>query len=363
MSTALTSGSICLALVTGCSSGSSHGTGGVDQGCYPNGTCNAGLSCFSNVCVQYDGAAADGATPTQDGGTEVGFDGGDDGEGSDAAVMQAAMALAQSYCNKAASCLGQATGYPDVATCTTLEQLWLADELSAPGALWSLDSATACASATTSATCTDFENSNVTQCDPPPGVLKDGSACAYGEQCASGTCAVANDSVCGVCVEPAAQGSMCANTSTCGAGLDCSPGGECLPEGDAGAPCTSGSTYCDYPLGCVNGVCTQEAQGDSCSYTEQDCATALFCSSATNTCQAFAWAPPGGTCGWVAGNDSLWRGCSVSFTCPVPSGGETATCPAVAQVGQACNASAVCLLPYVCTSAGVCSWTPASQCK
>jgi hypothetical protein len=37
------------ALVSACSS--SRPTGGVRQDCYPNGTCNAGLSCFSNICV------------------------------------------------------------------------------------------------------------------------------------------------------------------------------------------------------------------------------------------------------------------------------------------------------------------------
>ena len=44
------------AIVSACSS--SRPAGGVRQDCYPNGTCNTGLSCFSNICVD----ATDGGT-------------------------------------------------------------------------------------------------------------------------------------------------------------------------------------------------------------------------------------------------------------------------------------------------------------
>jgi hypothetical protein len=47
--------------VLGCGGGSSA-MGGERQPCYPNGTCNAGLSCLSNVCVNGGGTAGKGGS-------------------------------------------------------------------------------------------------------------------------------------------------------------------------------------------------------------------------------------------------------------------------------------------------------------
>jgi len=41
--------------------GGSASQGGDRQNCYPNGTCNAGLSCFSNLCVKVDGGSSGGS--------------------------------------------------------------------------------------------------------------------------------------------------------------------------------------------------------------------------------------------------------------------------------------------------------------
>jgi len=52
---------LSLLLLAGC--GRSHpisGTGSERQPCYPNGTCDQGLTCFSNRCVRYDGGAGAG---------------------------------------------------------------------------------------------------------------------------------------------------------------------------------------------------------------------------------------------------------------------------------------------------------------
>ncbi len=91
--------------VIACGSGSSGGAaqGGVGQACYPNGTCNAGLSCYSNLCVDANvdggsdgggthdssvggdsGVAADSGTSLGDSATTVADSGGGDAGGGDA---------------------------------------------------------------------------------------------------------------------------------------------------------------------------------------------------------------------------------------------------------------------------------------
>jgi formylglycine-generating enzyme required for sulfatase activity len=79
----------------GCSGGAALAPGQEKAHCYSNGTCNAGLSCFSNICVRYDAgtstqdasseaAPVDGSDAPQEvgsldtGGPDVGVDGGVD---------------------------------------------------------------------------------------------------------------------------------------------------------------------------------------------------------------------------------------------------------------------------------------------
>jgi hypothetical protein len=65
---------ICLLGFVGCGSskGATQGAEGTD--CYPNGSCNQGLSCFSNKCVRYDagGSGAGGGAIAGASGTGVG---------------------------------------------------------------------------------------------------------------------------------------------------------------------------------------------------------------------------------------------------------------------------------------------------
>jgi alpha-tubulin suppressor-like RCC1 family protein len=58
----------------GCTPDAGLATGDERGGCYPNGTCNRGLSCFSNLCVRYDGVDAQ---------TDEGATGGEAAAGSD----------------------------------------------------------------------------------------------------------------------------------------------------------------------------------------------------------------------------------------------------------------------------------------
>jgi hypothetical protein len=58
----------------GCGGGSTS-QGGARQSCYPNGTCNAGLNCFSNVCVDVDAGSAGSTGGSHDGGGSAGTGG------------------------------------------------------------------------------------------------------------------------------------------------------------------------------------------------------------------------------------------------------------------------------------------------
>jgi hypothetical protein len=58
----------------GCGKGTAC-AGGERCNCYPNGTCNAGLTCFSNVCVNVGDAAADGPSSAGSGGSGPGSGG------------------------------------------------------------------------------------------------------------------------------------------------------------------------------------------------------------------------------------------------------------------------------------------------
>lgn len=78
---------LAIALVWGCSEGSSMGTGpapGAERGpCRADGTCDAGLSCYSNVCVFVPSTDGSGGTAPGTGGTSSngGGNGGTDSTG------------------------------------------------------------------------------------------------------------------------------------------------------------------------------------------------------------------------------------------------------------------------------------------
>ena len=370
---------VAIAIVAAaCGGGSAGGaTGGLRQGCYPNGTCNTGLTCLSEVCVEYgyDGGLDSGGSSSGGGSGS----GGGDGSAVEAGptVAQAAAALAQATCDQELSCLGAAVGYVDLPTCATRSTLYYIDNLEAPGTSSPPSAYLACASAITAATCNDFVSywqgvGAIPACQGTAGTLPPGTACAYSEQCASNICEVASDSNCGVCGQPTdgVAGSACVNSSECAGSLVCEPSNVCTPLGAAGAACNS-NLPCQYPFGCTSGnnagalgYCEAAPVGTAaCNVTNQTCAIYEFCSSITTRCEAMTWAPPGGTCGWVAGNSSDWRDCAAG-ACTVPSGAlMTSTCPAVAQDGQPCDATTPCVPPATCTSNGTCVVPQAATCK
>jgi hypothetical protein len=77
-----------LGFAAGCGGGSQSCSGGERCACYPNGTCNAGLTCLSNVCVDSSTGAGGNAGTTGRGGS----DGGGAGTGGSAAGSGGAVA-------------------------------------------------------------------------------------------------------------------------------------------------------------------------------------------------------------------------------------------------------------------------------
>src|SRR5262245_29011984 len=83
---ALSIASILIWAAAGCAGGSA-GQGGERQACYANGTCNAGLTCASNVCVKFGGGGAGGTGGSSGGrGGDGGSTGGRGGDGGTAGV-------------------------------------------------------------------------------------------------------------------------------------------------------------------------------------------------------------------------------------------------------------------------------------
>jgi hypothetical protein len=320
--------------------------GGLRQACYPNGTCNAGLTCLSEVCVDYagpDGGSHDAGSDGGGAGSDGGADAQDSGTAADAGptVAEAAAAMAQANCSKMVTCFGAAVGFADLETCVTREELAFTDLLEAPGTSLIASSEVACASAVTEGTCADWFNYALPACQEYVGSLPLGTACAYDVQCSTGYCGVANGSVCGVC-----------------AAL---PDGGSTAPGGVGATCST-TTSCLYPLGCQNGTCQEAGIGAACSPTTQDCTYNEYCSSTTTTCEAFVWSAAGTTCGFIDDNDSVWSEC-LTASCAVPAQAWTSTCPALANDGQTCSGSAVCVSPAVCSAAGTCTVPHAASCQ
>lgn len=96
---------LAASLAPGCGSGSG-GAGAEGQACYPNGTCDAGLTCASDLCVSLGGSGnASGA-------------GGSDDAGAVAAAVEACFACGETQCTAEAEACSSAEGCRELLDCT-----------------------------------------------------------------------------------------------------------------------------------------------------------------------------------------------------------------------------------------------------
>lgn len=163
------------------------------------------------------------------------------------------------------------------------------------------------------------------------GKVKQGQACEFDEECASGSCLIpgCNNACCpgqcGPSVQPAQIGASCAavacvDTAYCDQTLTCralvTQGGTCVD-----------SSWCDFGLGCTgvstgSGTCNPlPATGSPCP--DQECASIGDVCNAQKICAAMGL--PGAPC---TGNGD----CSYYYQCDT-----TMHCAAYPTVGQACT--------------------------
>lgn len=92
-----------------CSSGPAQGAEG--GSCFPNGTCNAGLACLSNLCVNAAPDAGDSGAPDTGSGADTGAEAGD-------ASAEAGAPDCTTYCNEImANCTSANQQYTSLGSC------------------------------------------------------------------------------------------------------------------------------------------------------------------------------------------------------------------------------------------------------
>jgi hypothetical protein len=334
----------------GSSSGDSPGSSSITG---DGGRCL--LFCISSSSQVGGGDDASVGTPDDGGfgGPDSSFDPDAYVENPDAAAnAQAAATYAQADCQKNATCQGSPYGYPSLATCIQRETLALLDYLEAPGTSESPAFQLGCAAAIKAETCEQYFDTTVPGCQRTYGYLPPGAPCEYGIQCGSGYyCATSSTSNCGTCelVPP----------SDAGAGA---------PLGTIGSPCQQLSD-CQFGLGCsggsstTSGTCVQGVIGTSCNTASYywPCQYDTYCSSTTARCTQSPVAGPGATCGWVNLNETQYTECWAGGC--NNSGYTTSTCPTLAQDGQPCSSTALCLFPASCSADGICVRTQAATCQ
>ncbi len=185
------------------------------------------------------------------------------------------------------------------------------------------------------------------------GTKADGSNCATGTECTSGSCSRAGSS-CGTCVAEATVGRACVNESQCGnaAGDLTCVNQACarITFGMAGATCGTDTEQCADGLLCSAGQCANNTSladvGATCS-SAQRCKLGLEC--VNSTCVALAAFADAEDCADVA---VTHKGCPAGKVCAPRAGGSGYQCqtPTLVDAGVACNLGqgVVCEAPYDC---------------
>jgi hypothetical protein len=268
--------------------------------------------------------------------------------------------------------------YGDMTTCLQREKLACLDALAARNNGNNPERVEGCVKALATESCSDYLAGNTPAACVNTGTLPDGTACAFGGQCASTYCTGTTNAMCGQCGQPVAAGGDCSAGGTCARGQTCfsapTGGGQmtmtCLTEGGAGAAC-SRTTPCAAGLSCVgainqgpmamNGSCMAAVAtaGGACDPIQRtapgcDRSIGLFCNTTSKTCTAITFAADGAACG--IGPDGNLIDCS-NGTCygSVTTGANQmmGTCKANAADGAACDAvnGPDCQAPARCVTA------------
>jgi hypothetical protein len=290
------------------------------------------------------------------------------GSDSGAAVTtdQAATDVANAYCNRAQACAPAyiTISFGDGATCTTRLKATLLPGMGATGSTETPAQYEACAASVPSATCDDLLARTLpAPCQPVPGTLAIGAACAVDGQCASTHCGLPANAACGTCVGLAGAGGACNVDDDCQDGMTCQSNA-CVAYGAENAMCDT-THPCLPDLGCKSGACTAPSPaGTACqSGAECDNLHGVFCNPVSMMCEAVSFAGANAACGLVnmqlvvcTGPGSLCTGetaPSYAGSC-VPYAADGAACDATN--GPLCNAGAVCV-------GGKCAVPDPSQCQ
>jgi hypothetical protein len=291
------------------------------------------------------------------------------GESSDGSLsssdLDRAERLAAAGCALVQKCapLLQSFYYSSLSDCERAEAQNAQVELFSKGVNTWPDQIDACVISTQNATCDDLYQQRIAECTGS-GTLPNGEACVDGNQCQSGSCNKADNSICGVCGRRAELGESCA-TSSCASGLNCVED-ICRRPVDQGQACSSW-LECKPPFTCVAGTCQAPvAAGEPCSSAlECDFLGGFSCNSTLNVCQAIQFAGTGEPCGTV--NDRLVM-CGGNAKCHKPANGQPGTCSRVVAEGEACSADAendggaTCRRPSVCEN-GFCRQPAFDSCR
>jgi hypothetical protein len=309
-------------------------------------------------------AAFAALAPTACGGSTSSLGSGDGGGGVTA--DQATTDVANAYCNRAQECAPAyvTVGFGDVATCATRLKATLTPSLGAAGVTETPAQYEACAQALPNATCADLLGRSMpAPCQPVPGTLADGAACAVDGQCASSHCGLAVNAVCGTCSATSGAGGACNVDDDCQDGMTCQSS-VCVTYGAENASCDT-THPCRPDLGCKSGACTTpSAAGIACqSSAECDNLHGVFCDPLTMVCANVSFAAPNAACGLVDQQIVVCTGpgslCG-NETAPtytgacVPYAADGAACDATN--GPLCNGGAVC-------AQGKCAIPDPAQCQ
>lgn len=282
-------------------------------------------------------------------------------------AADACMQTAVDRCTKLMACSGADLDrrYGDLATCEAREQLTCIAALDAAGTGATPDTTLACGQAIAAEACTDY----FVKAPPAACTTQHGTGtgtCTFPAQCASGFCAIADDSWCGTCAPQPAVGDSCATTG-CGQTLVCvastmlcqapvASGGACSKS----LPCADGYS-CVGATDTASGVCTAEVatSGAACDNTLKTGPTCnadagLTCDAKNKICVTQPVAAVGAACG---GMNGIATRCDKGAVCDAT----TNLCVAPAADGAACDDSTPCFTPAKCVN-GTCQLPAAATC-